>query len=175
MQMDVRISFDTAIELAHNKQHDEALALLDAIIEQDSTFEKAYCLKGSLLLSISRFDEAHSVCNAVLSRDSLCLEAYLMLGIIARQKGDEDDAIKRFREAIYLNASCWPAHFYTAEILFAKQDGKRARSSFETALRILEKGSLKEHGQAFFPLSFNAEQFIVICRHKLSLLAAKKG
>lgn len=175
MQLDVRISFDTAIELAHNKQHDEALALLDAIIEQDSTFEKAYCLKGSLLLSISRFDEAHSVCNAVLSRDSLCLEAYLMLGIIARQKGDDDDAIKRFREAIYLNASCWPAHFYTAEIRFTKQDGKRARSSFDTALRILEKGSLKEHGQAFFPLSFNAEQFMVICRHKLSLLAAKKG
>ena len=169
-QMDIKERFDAAVALAHDKQHDKALAILDAIIEQDSAFEKAYCLKGSLLLGASRFDDSRIVCETILGRDTLCLEAYLMLGIIARQKGDEDDALKRFREAIYLNASCWLAHFYTAEIQFAKRDGKKARSSFESALRILEKGSLKEHGQAFFPLSFNAEQFIVICRHKLSLL-----
>ena len=174
-QPEVKGSFDQAIDLAHNRQYDKALVLLDAIIEQDNTFEKACSLKGSLLLSMSRFDESHAVCSSVLSRDPLCLEAYLMLGIIARQKGNDDDAIKRFREAIYLNASCWPAHFYTAEILFVMSDEKRARSSFEAALRILEKGSLIEQGQAFFPLSFNAEQFMVICRHKLSLLAPTKG
>lgn len=172
---DVKERFDAAIEMAHNNQHDKALAVLDAIIEQDGTFEKAYCLKGSLLLSASRFDEARIVCEAILVLDSLCLEAYLMLGMIARQKGDYDGAFKRFREAIYLDSSCWLAHFYSAEILFAQQDWKRARNSFDTALKILEKGSLKEQGQAFFPLSFNAEQFIVICRHKLSLLAQKKG
>jgi chemotaxis protein methyltransferase CheR len=170
MHLDIRERFDAAIELAHNKQHDEALAILDAIIDHDCTFVKAYCLKGSLLLSASRFDESLIVCNTALSRDPLCLEAYLMLGMIARQKGDDDDAIKRFREAIYLSASCWPAHFYTAEILFSQKDRKRARSCFEATVKILEKGSLHEHGQAFFPLSFNAEQFIVICRHKLLLL-----
>ena len=170
---DVKVRFDKAIELAHNKQQDKALAIIDAIIDQDASFEKAYCLKGSLLLSTSRFDEAHNVCNTVLSRDPLCLEAYLMLGIIARQKGNDDDAIKRFREAIYLNASCWLAHFYSAEISYAQQDEKRARSSYEAAVRILENGSLQKHGQEFFPLTFNAEQFIVICRHKLSLLAPK--
>ena len=175
IQLDIRERFDAAIELAHNKQHDKALAILDAIIDLDGTFVKAYCLKGSLLLSASRFDESLIVCNAALSRDPLCLEAYLMLGMIARQKGDDDDAIKRFREAIYLNASCWPGHFYTAEILFSQKDRKRARSGFEAALRILEKGSQKDHGQEFFPLSFNLEQFIVICRHKLSLLAPQKG
>jgi len=175
MKLDVRERFDAAVELAHNKQHDKALAIVDAIIEQDSNFGKAFCLKGSLLLSTSRFDEAHIVCNTVLSKDPLCLEAYLMLGIIARQKGDDDDAIKRFREAIYLNASCWLAHFYSAEISYAQQDEKRARSTYEATVRILEKGSLQEHGQDFFPLSFNAEQFIVICRHKLSLLAPKAG
>ncbi|NTW98773.1 MAG: tetratricopeptide repeat protein [Geobacteraceae bacterium] len=174
MQADVRKRFDEAIELAHNRQHDKALALLDAITEQDSTFEKAFSLKGSLLLSESRFDEARAVCETILGRDPLCLEAYLMLGMIARQMGDDEGALRRFREAIYLDASCWPAHFYSAEISYAQRDEKRARSGFETALKILEKGALKEAGQAFFPLSFNAGQFIVICRHKLSLLAPKK-
>ena len=167
---DVRERFDAAIELAHNKQHDRALEILDAIIALDSTFEKAHSLKGSLLLSLSRFDEARIVCETIVRRDPLRLEAYLMLGMIARQKRDDDDAIKRFREAIYLDASCWLAHFYTAEILFAQQDKKRAQSGYEAVVRILGKGSLHEHGQDFFPLSFNAEQFITICQHKLSLL-----
>lgn len=169
--VDVSGSFDAALELAHNKQPDKALAMLDAVIAQDSSFEKAYCLKGSLLLTLSRFDEAHSVCTSVLNRDPLCLEAYLMLGMIARQNGDDSAAVKRFREAIYLDAACWLAHFYSAEISFAERDEKRARSGYETTLRILAKGSLQKHGQEFFPLSFNAEQFCVICRHKLSLLA----
>ncbi len=168
--MDVRERFDAAIALAHDKQYDKARAIVDAIIEQDDSFEKAYCLKGSLLLSTSHFDEAHAVCTTVLSRDPLCLEAYLMLGMIARQRGGNDDAIKRFREALYLDASCWPAHFYSAEISYSLRDEKRARSGYEAALRILEKGSLQKRGQQFFPLIFNAEQFIVICRHKLSIL-----
>ena len=173
MVPDVRARFDEAVLLAHNKKHDKALAVLDAIIGQDSAFEKAYCLKGSLLLDASRFDEAKIVCESVLIRDPFCLVAYLMLGMIARQKGDDEAALRRFREAIYLDAACWLAHFYSAEILFTQQETKRARSSYETAVRILEKGSLKELGQAFFPLTFNAEQFIVICRHKLLLLTQK--
>jgi chemotaxis protein methyltransferase CheR len=169
-QPDVRERFDAAIEMAHNKQHEKALAILDAIIAQDNSFEKAYTLKGSLLLSLSRFDKVRTICEAILRRDPLCLEAYLMLGMVARQERDDDDALTRFREAIYLDSSCWLAHFYSAEILFTQQDGRRARSGYDAALRILEKGSLQEHGQDFFPLSFNAGQFIVICRHKMSLL-----
>lgn len=172
---DVGACFDEALALAHRQEHDKAFALLDAIIARDSTFEKAYSLKGSLLLSISRFDEARAVCEALLERDPFCLEAYLMHGMIARQNGDDEGAIRRFREAIYLDPACWLAHFYTAELLYMQQEGKRARGSFETALKILEKGTPREHGMAFFPLSFNAEQFIVICRHKLSLLAASRG
>jgi chemotaxis protein methyltransferase CheR len=170
-QLNCKEQFDTAIELAHNKQYDKALAALDAIIALDAAFEKAYCLKGRLLLGTSRFDEARSVCEGILQRDPLCLEAYLMLGMIARQNEDVEGALKRFREALYLDSSCWPAHFYSAEILLAQRETKRAQSAFETVLRILGNGSIKEHGQAYFPISFNAEQFIVICRHKLSLPA----
>lgn len=172
---DVRERFDAAIKLAHDKQPQAALAILDAVIERDCTFEKAYTLKGSLLLSLSRFDEVRPLCEAILERDPLCLEAYLMLGMVARQKADVDDALKRFREAMCLDSSCWLAHFYSAEILYAQQDGRRARSGYESALRILEHGSLQEHGQDFFPLSFNAEQFMIICRHKLSLMTPADG
>jgi chemotaxis protein methyltransferase CheR len=167
---DVKQLFDNALELARSVQYDKALTLLDAAIAKENTFEKAYCLKGSLLISASRYDEARSVCALILEKNSLCREAYLILGMIERHHGNSEGAFKRFREALYLDSSCWLAHFYTGEILFAQRDSKRARNSYEAALKILENGSLKELGQTFFPLSFNAEQFIVICRHKLSLL-----
>jgi chemotaxis protein methyltransferase CheR len=169
---EVKEQFDEALRLAHLNQYDKALDILVVIIEEDSTFEKAYSLKGSLLMNASRFDEARAVCETILGRDPLCLEAYLMLGMIARQKGNADEALKRFREAIYLDSSCWLAHFHTAEILFAQKDDKRSRNGYDTTLKILGSGPLKERGQAFFPLSYNAEQFITICRHKLSLLGA---
>lgn len=171
---DIKVRFDEAVALAHGNEHDKALALLDAIISQDSAFEKAYALKGSLLISMARFEDARTVCESILARDPLCLEACLMLGMIARQHGDDDDAFKRFREALYLSPSCWLAHFYSGEILYARQEWKRARGSFESALKVLDNGSVKAHGQTFFPLTFNAEQFIIICRHKLSLLALQK-
>lgn len=167
---DLREWFDDALEFARKNQQEKALILLDSVVARDATFLKAYALKGSILLGISRFDEARAVCGLLLDRDPLCLEAYLMLGIIARQKGADDEALRRFREAIYLDASCWPAHFYTAEIGYAQRDEKRARNGYEAAVRILEKDSLEREGQRFFPLSFNAMQFVVICRHKLSLL-----
>lgn len=168
--LDTKMRFDEALRLAHNNEHDQALALLDEIIARDRDFDKAYSLKASLLVNAARFEEANAVCEGILERDPLCLEAYLMLGMAARHNGNNDEAFKRFREAIYLDPSCWLAHFYTAEILFGQQELKRARSSYETALKILGSGILKEQGQAFFPLSFNAEQFMVICRHKLSRL-----
>jgi chemotaxis protein methyltransferase CheR len=175
IQATVKNRFEEALELATAMCHDKALAMVDAILEQDDSFGEAYCLKGSLLLSLARFTEARIVCDGILSRDPLCLDAYLMLGIIARQQGDNDGAFKRFREAIYLDASCWLAHFYSAEILFAQQDGKRAKNSYEATIRILEKGYNRRQRQEFFPLSFNAEQFMVVCRHKLSLLVSAKS
>jgi chemotaxis protein methyltransferase CheR len=164
------VAFDTALGLARTGQTEKALELVEEIIERQPDLHKACALKGSLLLHAARYDEAAAVCREILSRDPLCLEACLMLGMIARQQGEDEIAFGRFREAVYLDASCWLAHFYSAELLFAKGDGKRARTGYQTASRLLEKGAPDEHGQAIFQLSFNAEQFIVICRHKLSLL-----
>jgi chemotaxis protein methyltransferase CheR len=166
----VKKQFDDAFQMAISSRLDEALALLDAIIEQDSSFTRAHSLKGSIYMSKSRFQEAVALCNTILSRDPLCLEAYLMLGVTARHAGDDEDAQRRFREALYLKSSCWLAHFYMAEILFVQGDKNRARSGYEAALRVLEEGSSLKRQDEFFPLSFNAEQFMTICRHKLSLL-----
>jgi chemotaxis protein methyltransferase CheR len=165
--------FDEALELAVNGRTDAALAMLETLTDLDRSFVKAHTLKGSILLSESRFDEAHHAGETALSLDPLCLEASLILGIIARHEDDDDEAFKRFREAIYLNPNCWLAHFHMAEMAFGREDKKRARSAYAKALEILENGSLAEHGRDYFPLAVKADQFLVICLHKLSLLKEK--
>jgi chemotaxis protein methyltransferase CheR len=159
--------FDDALECARTRREAQALAILDTLLEGEPGHVKAHSLKASLLMAGARHGEALAVCEAALGLDPLCLEACLMLGILARQTGDDLAALKRFREAIYLEASCWFAHYSQAEIHLAKGDRSRARTGFEAALRILVAGV---YHQGFFPLSFNAEEFIMLCRHKLALL-----
>jgi chemotaxis protein methyltransferase CheR len=160
--------FDDALGLAHDNRLDAALELLDTLIGRDDTFVKAYLLKGTILLNSSRFDEARENCDKALANNPLCLEASLMLGIIARHDENDDEALRRFREAIYLDSACWPGHFYTAEISYARGDMKRACSAYESALRILEGEPSADRAQTFFPLAFKADQFTAICRHKLA-------
>ncbi len=167
---DPRRTFDNALVLARTQRDDEALALLGDLIERNGTFLKAHGLKACLLLNNSRYDEARTAAEAMLELDPLCREACLLLGIIARHRGDNDEGFRRFREALYIDPDCWLAHFYTAEILFNRQERKRALGSYEAALRLLHNDTLQDPGQAFFPLAFNVPQFISICRHKLSLL-----
>ncbi|NVN93323.1 MAG: protein-glutamate O-methyltransferase [Desulfuromonadales bacterium] len=165
--------FDEAQELARTDRGDNALPILEALVTAQPSFIKAQSLKACVLLSASRFAEARATCEDILTRDTLCLEGYLILGIIAQHDGNRDEAYRRFREALYLDASCWPAQYYLAGILFSRGDVKRAKIGYETALRFLENGSLCVNGRSFFPLSFKAEQFITVCRHKLSLLKEK--
>ena len=99
-----------------------------------------------------------------------------MLGMAARQQGDDDEALKRFREALYLDAACWLAHFYSAEIYYSRGDVKRSRSSYEAATRVMSKvmsmpGDL---GPDSLPIALNVDQFALICQHKLTLLSSKK-
>ncbi len=169
-EAEIRRLFGEALELAKSARTQVALNRLDLLIDKDPSFIRARSLKGSVLVSASRFEEARRVCTEILERDPFCLVALLILGITARHEGAEDEARRRFREAIYLEPSCWVAHFYLAEILFGQGERRRARSAYEAALKSLESGTLSERGAEFFPLFFNAAQFIAICRHKLSVL-----
>lgn len=162
--------FDEALDRAQNKRPEEALALLDELLAKGCPSAKPYALKGAILLELARFQEAKEVCRQTLARNPLSMEAPLMLGIIARHEADNDEAFRRFREALYVNAACWPAHFFIAEGLAAQGQKKRARNGYETVVRILEQGALNEHDRELFPLTFKAEHFLAMCRHKLSLL-----
>ncbi|OIQ77961.1 putative biofilm formation methyltransferase WspC [mine drainage metagenome] len=163
-------TYNKALELAREHRSKESLAWLDKLLEQCPASAKAYILKGNLLLSESNFEQAVEVCNLALRQDIFCASIYLMLGMAARHLGDDTVALKRFREAIYLNSSCWLAHFFSAEIFYAEGDEKHALCAYEAAAKVLERLTAGQQPGEALPLAFKVDQFNVICRHKLSLL-----
>jgi len=169
-QADVRSHFDDALEHAREGRPDAALMSIKALLALDPDFVKAHTLRATILMSLNRLEDAKAACERALINGPLCLEAKLILGMAALQEEDYDTALKRFREAIYLDPSCWLSHFYLAEIMFMLGERKRAKGAYETAAKILASGSLEEHGRQFFPLVVNAQPFVTICRHKLALL-----
>lgn len=162
--------FDDALEHAQAGRSDLALSVLDELISQDKGFVNAHALRASLLISVHRLNEAQNACNEALKHDSFCLAACLMLGVIAHQKGQNETGLKHFREAVYLDSVCWPAHFYLAEINHLMGEKKRAIAGYQTTLEILSNGTIPELGTKYFPLIFNAQQFLVVCRHKIGIL-----
>jgi chemotaxis protein methyltransferase CheR len=169
----VRSLFDAALEHAHAARNPEALRILDELLGLDSTFLKAHSLKACVLMNGGRHEQARQTCERALELDAMCLEACLMLGVIARSEDNDDMAQKRFREAMYQDPDCWLAHYYLAEIHFLRGERGRARAGYESALRILQDPSLLKRGRSLFPLSFKAEPFVHICRHKLALIKAE--
>lgn len=168
--VDLRILFDRALDLARSGSGEKAITLLDEITRLDNGFIKAKLLKAAILLDVAGYEKARSICNSVCQNDPFCREAYLILGIIDRQDGDDNLAYRRFREALYIDPQCWLAHFYIAEILFNGQQFGHAAKSYKKAVEnlvSLQPGRLEF---SFFPLSFDAGQFMKICQHKLSLI-----
>jgi len=160
-------SLDTALELFRSKEYEAALRFLERLPEQASEAARARTLTGSILLNLSRLDEARASFLSALDADGFSLEATLCLGIIARMVKDGPEALKRFREAVYIRPSCWPAHYYLAETYLEQGETALARREYEVILKLMEKGDFFEHGISFLPLSFSAVQLETLCRRKL--------
>ena len=167
---DSHASFDQALSLARDRKYDDALACLDVLILQAPTFIKGYMLKTGILINMKKIEEAEQACLKGIELDSLCLEGYLLLGLTAKIRNDDEMALKRFKEALYIQASCWLAHFYLAEIYIARGENEKACRAYEMASKILRKGGDNDHGLTFFPLSFSVDQIAHLCEHNLEKL-----
>lgn len=164
------VLFDEALSLAKEKKYDEALGLIDGMLGRDPSYVGAYMLKAGILLNMKRPEESQASCLQGIERDKWCVEAYLLLGLIARGGGDDETARMRFKEALYINPSIWPAHFYLAEIYREAGNAVKACREYEIVAKLLGKGNAEGHGFTFFPLSVPAHQIEHLCKHNISRL-----
>lgn len=159
-----------ALELVKLKRYDEAISRLDEIIAVDSFFVKAYTLKANILLNRQSVATAIELCQAALAIDAFCLEAYLLLGMAAKLAGQREEAIQRFKEAVYVFPECWLAHFFLAEVYHLQEESACAKREYEVAMRILRQGNFEKHGLSFFLVPFRLDDFIQVCQHNIAKL-----
>ena len=174
---DVRVIFDEALADAMQKKYRQSIAKLDALLGAYPDFLKAYALKASVLVNLQEMGAAREVCGKILARDEWNLEAHLLLGIVAKINEERDEALRMFRGALYVQAQCWLAHYYLADIYFSQQDVPGAQREYGIALKLLETRGIEDHGLTYFPLCFPVEQLIHLCRHNIDKIQAlhKKG
>lgn len=170
---DSHASFDEALALARDRKYEKALDCLDKLILQAPTFVKGHMLKAGILINMKRIEDAESACLKGIELDRLCLEGYLLLGLAAKIRNDEEMAMKRFKEALYIQSSCWLAHFYLAELYIVRGETEKACRAYEMASKILKKGGGNDHGLTFFPLSFSVDQIAHLCDHNLAKLRGR--
>jgi chemotaxis protein methyltransferase CheR len=162
--------FDEALLLSKDKRYSEALEKIDRILELDPAFKKAYMLKAGLLINMQEIGDAERICLKSIEIDQWCLEAYLLLGLIAKLRNDEELAVKRFKEALYIQSSCWLAHFYLGEMYVSRSDPQAACREYEIVIKLLQKGEITDHGLSYFPLSFPVDQVLHLCEHNIAKL-----
>ena len=154
-----------------DKKYAIALEFIDSLLKISPTLIKAYNLKTSILINLERLEEARSTSLEALKLEEWNLECAIFLGIIDKITGNHDESLKHFRTAIYIQPTCWLAHFYLAEIQNSKGVAGEARKEYEIAIRLLETKGAEDKGVTYFPISYSVEQLIHLCRHNIAGLA----
>ena len=91
-----------AIQLAGRGEHDEAITILDGLIDSNPGFSLLYSLRGSLYASKLRFDKALADFNETINLDEADVDPYVARGQVWVGLGEYERAVDDFTTAIEL-------------------------------------------------------------------------
>ncbi len=165
------LTLEEVLALAEDEQWELALNKIDEQVTQHPNSPTAYSLKAYLLLQLNRDQETEQVCQQALEKNSLFLTPYLLLGLASQKNTDHTEAVQRLRKAIYLDPSCWLAHFHLADSYRETGDTEAARREYGVTLKLLENSGLDNHGLPFYRSHYTADQMSGICRDQMNKLA----
>lgn len=142
----------------------------------------ACLLKGAALFNLKKINEARNVFLKMFETDRWSEESYMFLAMIAQYGGDNDEAIRRFKEAIYINPSSWLAHYHLAKVYHNTGDLQLAQKEYLAVTRILQSES--QQGQItkdsnlaaeLFAISFNTYDILHLCKHNIEKINKALG
>jgi chemotaxis protein methyltransferase CheR len=162
--------YEKALELVNNKEYERSFVLLEDLLKEEPGNLKAQTLKAVILLNRKQIEESREICNGIIQADPLFTEAYFISGLLAKFEGNHEEALKRFREALYLEPGMWPARFYLAQLYQTLERPQRAIHEYGLVVNLLENGRFLEHGLSCFPLIFTRDQIVRLCRQQLNNL-----
>lgn len=162
--------FAEALLWAKKKEYNKALDIIKKIIINTPDCIQGYMLHAGILINLNKFENAKEICLNILQSDTLSMEPYLLLGIIAKLENDFEHALKRFREALYINSYTWVSYFYMAEIYQKQEKFDLALQKYNNVIKLLEQKHFDNHGLTFFPFSFSEENLMHMCQYNIKQL-----
>jgi tetratricopeptide (TPR) repeat protein len=97
------ILLEQAVKATAARQYDEALQILDALIEHAPNFAEAWNRRATLNYVTGKLDRSLSDIDRVLELEPRHFGALSGLGMIRRDRGDERGALDAFRDALAIN------------------------------------------------------------------------
>lgn len=164
------VQVDTAWAYASNKQYSEALAAIETLTDKPSAPARAYTIKAGILMNLNKLAEAKKACHKALNVDEFSLDGFLLLGIIAKLESDLETSEEKLKKTIYLDPSCWLAHYYLAEIYGTRGETEKAIRKYEIVIKQLEKVKTTDTEVLFGAFTFSEKELIHACRNSVEKL-----
>ena len=128
--------FETAKHLGLEGRVEEALPLLQSIVDEKKQFPAAELLLGDCLAQSGRLADAERVYRSVLQQHPDFVRTHLTLGRVLLGQQLPEQALEQFQEFLKANPDVPTAHAEMAQVLAQLGKPAEAITEFQTAIRI---------------------------------------
>jgi len=125
-----------ALALAKEKRFDEALAELEAVLQNNPNSKPAHMGAGNMLVRQQRYDEALAHYQAVKKLDPLRTQAPNAAGKVYLRQGELELAKAEFQAALDIDPQFIPAYQGMAKVLIRQKKYDAALEQLRQALRL---------------------------------------
>lgn len=140
-QVPASICLDELRKQVEEQQYDTILPQLEELLENDSQNQDALLLKAQVLMNQKEFSLSESVVRSVLQAETWNVDGLVLLGLIAKWNQQMDEALNHFKQAIYCEPSCWPAHYYLAGLYRKNSSHTQASREYRITLQLMSSSS----------------------------------
>ena len=130
-------SFAYAKELLEYGRVNDALSLLQKVVQDEPVNPAALVLIGQTYADLGNLEEAENWCAKALKADPLSLQAYYTLALVAQHAGKLDRAIDLMKKVVYIDRNFTLGHYGLANLYRDSGLLPQAQKSLDNTLKLL--------------------------------------
>ncbi|CAK0780834.1 chemotaxis protein methyltransferase CheR [Gammaproteobacteria bacterium] len=162
--------FQNLLMLVQEKRYEQALTAIQKALIQRPDDHPLRHLKAHIHFHRCQLEEAEQEAQRILASQPWSLEAFLLLGKIHHYANRTKEAIRWFRQALYVQSGCWEAHYYLADLYRLTGQGAQAAREYRLVLKQITGTPLNHTETSLFPLAVPLTEVRTLCKHHLATL-----
>jgi chemotaxis protein methyltransferase CheR len=163
-------SIDEVQQHCYEKRYDEAMAMIAILLEQSPGDASLLLLQAHIQFNRKEFELAEASARQALETDPWSIDAFVLLGLAAKWRDLVKEAIRWFKQAVYVRHECWLARYYLADLYRVGGESDKARREYRGVLQLLSQATVPDHGIKVLPLAVVHSELRFLCEHQLGKL-----